>query len=234
MEDTKYGLGENPPYSLYSVASEGETLWGLVDKDGHRLDAVFHRTDDDRFYCVPHEVVEFDPEEGFSLLAWFDPAAMDWLDPEELEEQRKEHERRLALVPQEYKDLASKFVDEDPESAVRMMADLFVQTCGYSYGCRVLIATIAYPFLDRLRKMKHPGVVGDKKGTFLSILANFNDRIAANPEEFSRYEISATDLWDFELNFALEAMKELLGFCPDHQARAALCWALIERIDEFE
>ena len=226
MEDTKYGLGENPPYSLYSVESEGETLWGLVDKDGHRLDAVFHRTDDDRFYCVPHEVVTFDPEEGFSMLGWFDPS--------ELEYQRKERERLLSHVPQEYKDLAMKFVDENPEQIVRVFADIFEQCCGYSSGCRLVIATLIYPFLDRLRKSGHPLVVECEEDSFLSILANFNERIAANPTEYAQYELDFMDFWEVKLSTALIAMKELLGFCPDDQARAALCWAIIERIDEFE
>ncbi|MCM1140562.1 MAG: hypothetical protein NC453_18485 [Muribaculum sp.] len=67
-DDNRYGNG-NPPYSLYQGDDE---LWGLVDKDGRKLPAVFNRNDD-RFSCVPWEVVMFNPDEGFDLLAWYDP-----------------------------------------------------------------------------------------------------------------------------------------------------------------
>lgn len=66
--DDQYGNG-NPPYSLYQ-AEDG--LWGLMDKDGVKLPAVFKRSDD-IFSCVPWEVLNFNPEEGFDLLAWYDP-----------------------------------------------------------------------------------------------------------------------------------------------------------------
>lgn len=70
-DDNKYGLGKNPPYSLYQ-AEDGK--WGLIDKDGRRLDAVFNRPDDKNlFSCVPWEVVEFDEKEGFEIVAWYDP-----------------------------------------------------------------------------------------------------------------------------------------------------------------
>lgn len=70
-DDNKYGLGKNPPYSLYQ-AEDGK--WGLIDKDGRRLEAVFNRPDDKNlFSCVPWEVVEFDEQEGFEIVAWYDP-----------------------------------------------------------------------------------------------------------------------------------------------------------------
>lgn len=63
------GINSKPPYSLYQ-AEDGK--WGLVDKDGKHLPAVFNRYDD-RFSRVPWEVVYFDEQKGFSLLAWYDP-----------------------------------------------------------------------------------------------------------------------------------------------------------------
>lgn len=63
-----YG-SSNPPYTLY----QGEDgRWGLVDKDGKRLPAIFERSGD-RFHAFPWETVEFDPDEGMTLVAWFDP-----------------------------------------------------------------------------------------------------------------------------------------------------------------
>ncbi len=67
--DGRYENG-NPPYSLYQ-GDDGK--WGLVDKDGTRLPAVFKRLDEDRFQKEPWSVVTFNPEEGFELLAWSDP-----------------------------------------------------------------------------------------------------------------------------------------------------------------
>lgn len=63
----KYGNGVNPPYSLYQ-APDGK--WGLIDGSGKKLEAAFQRIDDNSFSCVPGEVVSFDPQEGFDLLAW--------------------------------------------------------------------------------------------------------------------------------------------------------------------
>lgn len=67
-DENRYG-NSNPPYSLYQ---DDNGHWGLVDKDGRKLPAVFKRSDD-RFSCVPWEVVMFNPDEGFDLLAWYDP-----------------------------------------------------------------------------------------------------------------------------------------------------------------
>lgn len=90
MSANQYGFGEHPPYSLYQ-ADNGK--WGLIDGTGARLDAVFDRIDEDRFSKVPWEVVTFDPKEGFSLLAWYDPCevwfSFTWEDsayPEEFDE----------------------------------------------------------------------------------------------------------------------------------------------------
>lgn len=66
----EYGFGKKPPYSLYQ-SPQGK--WGLIDGDGGKLPAKFDRLDEDRFSCVPWEVVTFDVQEGFELLAWFDP-----------------------------------------------------------------------------------------------------------------------------------------------------------------
>lgn len=60
----------NPPYSLYQGA---DGLWGLVDKDGTKLPAVFKRLDENRFQDEPWSVMTFIPDEGFELLAWSDP-----------------------------------------------------------------------------------------------------------------------------------------------------------------
>ena len=68
-EENKYGCGKNPPYSLYQ---DENGKWGLVDKDGVKLPAVFDRLDENRFSCSPEEVVTFDEQEGFELLAWCD------------------------------------------------------------------------------------------------------------------------------------------------------------------
>lgn len=67
---SKYGFGKNPPYSLYQ-APDGK--WGLIDGSGQKLEAVFNRGNGNCFSCVPWEVVCFDPQEGFELQAWFDP-----------------------------------------------------------------------------------------------------------------------------------------------------------------
>lgn len=67
--DGRYENG-NPPYSLYQ-GDDG--LWGLVDKEGTRLPSVFNRLDEDRFLENPWEVVSFNPNVGFDLLAWCDP-----------------------------------------------------------------------------------------------------------------------------------------------------------------
>ena len=63
------GIDSTPPYSLYQ-GEDGK--WGLVDGKGKHLPAVFDRYDD-RFSRVPWEVVTFDEQEGFGLLAWYDP-----------------------------------------------------------------------------------------------------------------------------------------------------------------
>lgn len=69
--DNYYG-NDNPPYTLYQ-SEEG--LYGLKDKDGLMLPAVFHR-DGDKFWRKTNEALYFDPDEGFELLAWYDPD--DW------------------------------------------------------------------------------------------------------------------------------------------------------------
>ena len=63
------GIDSTPPYSLYQ-GEDGK--WGLVDGKGKHLPAVFDRYDE-RFSRVPWEVVTFDEQEGFGLLAWYDP-----------------------------------------------------------------------------------------------------------------------------------------------------------------
>lgn len=79
--DGRYENG-NPPYSLYQ--GEGGK-WGLVDKNGTKLPAVFKRFDEDRFQEEPWSVVTFNPQEGFELLAWSDPCEVwfnfTWDDP---------------------------------------------------------------------------------------------------------------------------------------------------------
>lgn len=70
INENPYGMGENPPYTLYQ-ADNGK--WGLIDGAGKHLDAIFDRLDGDRFSQAPWEVVTFDPQEGFELLAWYDP-----------------------------------------------------------------------------------------------------------------------------------------------------------------
>lgn len=67
--DGRYENG-NPPYTLYQ---DEDGLWGLIDKDGAMLPAVFKRLDEERFQEEPWSVVMFNPEEGFELLAWSDP-----------------------------------------------------------------------------------------------------------------------------------------------------------------
>lgn len=67
--DGRYENG-NPPYSLYQG---DEDKWGLVDKSGTKLPAVFTRIDENRFQENPWSAVTFNPEEGFELLAWSDP-----------------------------------------------------------------------------------------------------------------------------------------------------------------
>lgn len=66
----KYGFGETPPFSLYQ---DENSKWGLIDGKGRKLPTDFDRIDEDRFSCVPWEVVTFDEKEGFELLAWYDP-----------------------------------------------------------------------------------------------------------------------------------------------------------------
>lgn len=66
----EYGLGINPPYSLYQ---DDSGKWGLVDGDGNRLPSIFHRIDDSRFSSVTWEVVEFDEKKGFGNLELHDP-----------------------------------------------------------------------------------------------------------------------------------------------------------------
>ncbi len=68
MELNPYG-NNNPPYSLYQ-APDGK--WGLMDKDGVKLPAIFDRNDD-RFSAKPWEVVCFNEQEGWDILAWYDP-----------------------------------------------------------------------------------------------------------------------------------------------------------------
>lgn len=79
--DGRYENG-NPPYSLYQG---DEDKWGLVDKSGTKLPAVFTRIDENRFQENPWSVVTFNPEEGFELLAWSDPCEawfnFTWDDP---------------------------------------------------------------------------------------------------------------------------------------------------------
>lgn len=69
-KNNKYGLGENPPYQLYQ-APTGK--WGLIAGDDTKLDADFERLPNDTFSCCPWEVVTFDEQEGFEILAWYDP-----------------------------------------------------------------------------------------------------------------------------------------------------------------
>lgn len=64
-----YG-NNNPPYTLYQ-APDGK--WGLMDKNGIKLPAEFQRTDEDDFSRVPWETVTFNEQEGWDLLAWYDP-----------------------------------------------------------------------------------------------------------------------------------------------------------------
>ena len=66
---SEYGLSENPPYSLYQA---GNGKWVLVDKNRVKLPAVFDRLDEKRFSCSPEDVVAFDKQEEFELLAWCD------------------------------------------------------------------------------------------------------------------------------------------------------------------
>lgn len=65
-----YGYDNPGPFTLYQ-AEDGK--WGLMDRDGVKLPAKFTRGDNDTFSCSFNEVVTFDPKEGFTLLAWFDP-----------------------------------------------------------------------------------------------------------------------------------------------------------------
>lgn len=70
-KNNKYGLGEKPPYQLYQ-APKGK--WGLIAGDGTKLDADFERLPNDTFSCCPWEVVTFNDQEGFEILAWYDPS----------------------------------------------------------------------------------------------------------------------------------------------------------------
>lgn len=65
----KFG-NNNPPYSLYQ---NEEGLWGLIDGSGNKLPAEFNRGEKNCFSCVPWEVVTFNEQEGFELVAWYDP-----------------------------------------------------------------------------------------------------------------------------------------------------------------
>lgn len=66
-----YGYDNHPPFSLYQ---DDDGKWGLIDADGVRLPAVFNRSaDGEVFSRVPWETVTFDVNEGFELLAWYDP-----------------------------------------------------------------------------------------------------------------------------------------------------------------
>ncbi len=84
--DGRYENG-NPPYSLYQGDDD---KWGLVDKDGTRLPAVFKRLDEERFQEAPWSVVTFNHDKGFELLAWCDPCEawfnFTWDDPRYPEE----------------------------------------------------------------------------------------------------------------------------------------------------
>lgn len=64
-----YGYGSPAPFSLYQDKND---KWGLVDRNGVMLPAIFTRIDD-YFYSNTHEAVSFDPENGFELVSWFDP-----------------------------------------------------------------------------------------------------------------------------------------------------------------
>lgn len=81
-EVSPYGFGENPPYSLYQAEND---KWGLIDGSGNKLPAEFKRGDKDCFSREPWEVVTFNPQEGFELLAWYDPCEVwfnfTWEDP---------------------------------------------------------------------------------------------------------------------------------------------------------
>ncbi len=67
--DGRYG-NSKPAYSLYQ-GDDGK--WGLVDKDGTRLPAVFNQIDETRFLDELGSVVTFNPNDGFDLVAWCDP-----------------------------------------------------------------------------------------------------------------------------------------------------------------
>lgn len=74
-ENSKYGLGANPPYSLYQ-AENGK--WGLVEGNGRKLEADFMRLSDETFSCCFWEVVTFSEQEGFEVQAWCDPCEEPW------------------------------------------------------------------------------------------------------------------------------------------------------------
>ena len=54
----------NPPYTLYQNEM-GE--WGLIDKDGIRLEAIYDRREDASFYIEEFEYLYFNPMKGFCL-----------------------------------------------------------------------------------------------------------------------------------------------------------------------
>ncbi len=68
MELNPYG-NNNPPYTLYQ-APDGK--WGLMDKDGVKLPAIFNRHDD-QFWAKQWEALCFNEQEGWDILAWYDP-----------------------------------------------------------------------------------------------------------------------------------------------------------------
>lgn len=68
----------NPPYTLYQ---NEEGKWGLIDKDGTKLPAIyFYREEADTFYEQKNEALGFDPQEGFYLVAWYDPCDCDFME----------------------------------------------------------------------------------------------------------------------------------------------------------
>lgn len=223
MADTKYGLGENPPYSLYSVEREGETLWGLVDKDGNRLDAVFHRTEDDRFYCVPHEVVEFDPEEGFSLLAWFDPS--------HVSELIIKREERLALVPQDYKKIAAQPLDISTEEGMSLLAKLYIQTIRANLReSRFLLGGIISEWLDLYKSSSHPLPNDWETKKLTELLAEFNPEIADWSQNHTRYDVYFYRDYEVEIPAVFTAMEKLMALTTDPHTQIIICRELLTLI----
>lgn len=64
-----YGYDSPGPFSLYQDKND---KWGLVDKNGIMLPAMF-TSNNNYFYRKANEAVYFDAETGFELVAWFDP-----------------------------------------------------------------------------------------------------------------------------------------------------------------